>query len=116
MLGNLEAARDWGYAPDYVSAMHLMMQNNIPDDFVVATGITRTVRSFLRTVFEKLNLDVDEYVKFDKRYLRDIELNCLQGDSSKIRSTLGWSPSVDFEGLVDKMIEFDMALAKKEQR
>jgi len=114
-LGNLKASRDWGYAPDYVRAMHMMMQHDEPDDFVVATGITTTVQDFLETVFKKLDLDMSKYVRIDKRYFRDIELDCLQGDSSKIRSVLGWEPSVDFDGLVDSMVNSDMELEKNEQ-
>ena len=115
-LGNLKASRDWGYAPDYVQAMYMMMQYDEPGDFVVATGVTKTVQDFLDTVFDKLGLDVSEHVRIDKRYFRDIELDTLKGDSSKIQSTLGWKPSVDFDELVDKMIESDMRLAESEKK
>ena len=115
-LGNLAASRDWGYAPDYVRAMHMMMQLDEPDDFVIATGETTTVQNFLETVFSKLGLDASKYVRIDKRYFREIELNCLQGDSSKARSVLGWKPSICFDELVDKMIESDMELAEKEKK
>ena len=115
VLGNLAASRDWGYAPDYVLAMYLIMQHNEPDDFVVATGVTKTVQNFLDTVFDKLNLSVDEHVRIDKRYFRSIELDTLKGDSSKIQSILGWKNQVGFDELVNKMIESDMKLAEKEQ-
>lgn len=115
-LGNLAASRDWGYAPDYVRAMHMMMQRDEPDDFVIATGYTTTVQQFLETVFSKLSLNVSDYVRIDKRYFREVELDCLQGDSSKARSVLGWEPSVRFEELVDKMIDSDMELAEKEKK
>lgn len=112
-LGNLKASRDWGYAPDYVRAMYMMMQLDDPEDFVVATGETYTVEYFLETVFRRLNLDISKYVRIDKRYFRESELNCLQGNSKKIRSELKWKPSVNFDELVDKMIDSDMKLAKK---
>ncbi len=115
-LGNLKASRDWGYAPDYCRAMYLMMQHDEPDDFVVATGITKTVQDFLEVVFAKLSLDISKYVRIDKRYFRDIELDTLKGDASKIRSTLGWKPSVGFDELVNKMIASDMILAESEKK
>jgi len=116
VLGNLSASRDWGYAPDYVQAMYMMMQHDEPDDFVVATGVTKTVQEFLEAVFNKLGLDIDKHVRIDKRYFRAIELDTLKGDSSKIQTTLGWQPSVGFDELVGKMVDSDMALAEKQKR
>lgn len=116
VLGNLKASRDWGYAPDYVQAMYMMLQHDVPDDFVVATGITKTVQEFLDAVFNKLGLDVDKHVRIDKRYFREIELDSLLGNPSKIKSTLEWKPSVGFEDLVDCMVDADMELAEKQKR
>ncbi|KKL67227.1 hypothetical protein LCGC14_2137100, partial [marine sediment metagenome] len=115
VLGNLAASRDWGYAPDYCRAMYLMMQHDKPDDFVIATGHTTTVQNFLETVFRKLNLDISKYVRIDKRYFREVELDCLQGNAEKAKTTLGWEPLVDFDQLVDEMIASDLQLAEKEK-
>jgi GDPmannose 4,6-dehydratase len=114
-LGNLDAARDWGYAPEYVNAMYKMMQADEPEDFVVATGRMKTVREFLEAVFTKLGLNIEQYVRIDKRYFRPIELDCLQGDASKIKRTLGWQPVVGFDELVDKMVKSDLELAGQEK-
>ena len=114
-LGNLEAKRDWGYAGDYVEAMWLMLQQNTPDDFVIATGETYSVRQFAERVFEKLAMDYQQYVAVDKRYFRPTEVDVLLGDSSKAQKVLGWKPQVSFDGLVDMMIAADMELAKKEK-
>lgn len=116
ILGNLDASRDWGYAPDYVQAMYNMMHIDTPEDFVIATGETRTVREFLDMVFQKLGLDADKYVRIDKRYFRLQELHCLQGDAAKAKSKLAWEPKVNFEELVDNMIKSDLKLAELEKR
>ena len=105
VLGNLDAQRDWGHSRDYVRAMHLILQHNRPDDFVVATGETHSVRELVEMVFNKLDLDFEKHVKQDKRYMRPEELPYLRGDASKARKTLGWEPQVNFEQLVDEMIQ-----------
>jgi GDPmannose 4,6-dehydratase len=114
-LGNLDAIRDWGYAGDYVEAMWLMLQQDEPDDYAIATGETHSVREFTQRVFEKLDLDFSQYVAIDPRYFRPTEVDCLLGDASKARNKLGWQPKVSFDGLIDMMIEADMEISKKEQ-
>ena len=114
-LGNLEAKRDWGFAGDYVEAMWLMLQQDKPDDFVMATGETYSVREFVERVFAKLGLDYNKYVVVDQRYFRPTEVDVLLGDSTKARKVLGWQPKVTFEKLVDMMIAADLELAKKEK-
>jgi len=114
-LGNLEAKRDWGFAGDYVEAMWLMLQQNTPDDFVIATGETHSVREFAEMVFQKLDLDYKRYVEIDKRYFRPTEVDALLGDSTKAKKILNWQPRVSFENLVDMMIASDMELAQKEK-
>ena len=114
-LGNLDAKRDWGFAGDYVEAMWLMLQQDQPDDFVIATGETHSVKEFVEMVFAKLNLDHRKYVSIDKRYFRPSEVDALLGDATKARKVLGWQPKVSFEKLVDMMIEADMEMAKKEK-
>ena len=114
-LGNLEAKRDWGFAGDYVEAMWLMLQQDKPDDFVVATGETYSVREFVQRVFSKLDLDYNKYVVVDKRYFRPTEVDVLLGDSTKAKKALGWQPKVTFDKLVDMMIAADLELAKKEK-
>lgn len=107
-LGNLDAMRDWGYAKDYVNAMWRMLQQNEPDDYVVATGETHSIREFLDISFGYVNLDWQDYVEFDPRYLRPAEVDLLIGDSTKARQKLGWEPSVSFEELVALMVEADL--------
>jgi GDPmannose 4,6-dehydratase len=114
-LGNTAAKRDWGYAGDFVEAMWLMLQQDRPDDFVIATGETHSVREFLERVFQKLDLDIDKHVAIDSRYFRPTEVDVLLGDSAKARKKLGWSPKVSFEQLIDMMIEGDLEIAKKEK-
>jgi len=114
-LGNLEAKRDWGFAGDYVEAMWLMLQQDKPDDFVVATGKTYSVREFVQRVFAKLNLDYNKHVVVDKRYFRPTEVDVLLGDATKAKKILGWQPKVTFDKLVDMMIAADLELAKKEK-
>jgi len=107
-LGNLEARRDWGFAGDYVRAMWLMLQHPDPDDYVVATGRTHTVRDFCRFAFECAGLNYEEYVVEDPRFVRPAEVDLLIGDASKARSVLGWVPEVAFEELVQRMVEADL--------
>ncbi|MEH2081565.1 MAG: GDP-mannose 4,6-dehydratase [Nostoc sp.] len=107
-MGNLDAKRDWGYAKDYVKAMWLMLQKDQPDDYVIATGETHSVREFLELAFSYVNLNWQDYVEFDERYLRPSEVELLIGDSTKARQNLGWTPSVTFEELVSLMVEADL--------
>ncbi len=114
-LGNLEARRDWGFAGDFVEAMWLMLQQDKPDDYVIATGETHSVREFAEKVFSKLGLDYAKYVAVDARYFRPTEVDVLLGDASKARKALGWQPRVSFDELVDMMIASDLESAKKEK-
>jgi GDPmannose 4,6-dehydratase len=114
-LGNLEARRDWGYAADYVEAMWLMLQQQEPDDYVIATGESHSVREFLDAAAMVAGIDWKRYVEFDRRYSRPTEVDHLLGDSGKARSRLGWAPKVPFHDLVRMMVEHDMELAKQEQ-
>ena len=107
-MGNLESKRDWGYAKDYVRAMWLMLQQDIPDDYVVATGETHAISEFLDLAFGYVNLDWHDYVEFDSRYLRPAEVELLIGDPAKVKQKLGWEPSVTFEQLVYLMVEADL--------
>jgi len=107
-LGNLDARRDWGYAPDYVRAMWLMLQQEIPDDFVVGTGEAHTVREFVELAFAQAGLDWREHVEVDSRYFRPAEVDYLRADPSKARSVLGWEPTVTFAELVRIMVNADM--------
>jgi GDPmannose 4,6-dehydratase len=115
-LGNLEAERDWGYAPDYVEAMWLMLQQDEPDDYVIATGETRSVREFLHAVFGSLGLSVKKHVKTDERLKRPEEVNWLKGNARKAKQKLGWEPRCSFEDLVRIMVDEDMRLAEREAR
>jgi len=105
-LGNLDATRDWGHAKDYVEAMWLMLQDETPDDYVCATGISHSVRELCDYTFSKLGLDYRQYVKQDQKHFRPEELNDLKGDSSKLRNKLGWRPKYTFESMIDEMIEY----------
>lgn len=107
-MGNLDAKRDWGYAKDYVKAMWLMLQQDEPDDYVIATGETHSVREFLELAFSYVNLNWEDYVSFDERYLRPAEVDLLIGDPSKANAKLGWEPSVTFEELVCLMVDADL--------
>ncbi|MGB3695435.1 MAG: GDP-mannose 4,6-dehydratase [Spirulinaceae cyanobacterium] len=107
-LGNLDSKRDWGYAKDYVEAMWLMLQQDKPDDYVVATGETHSIKEFLTTSFSCVNLDWHDYVEFDERYLRPTEVDLLIGDPAKAKEKLGWEPSVSFEELVALMVAADL--------
>jgi len=110
-LGNLEAKRDWGYAPDYVEAMWLMLQQEVPEDYVIGTGETHSVKEFLEEVFNYVGLDWKEYVEIDPRYFRPTEVELLLADSSKARKELGWSPRITFKELVKIMVDSDLELA-----
>ncbi|MFO8061970.1 MAG: GDP-mannose 4,6-dehydratase [bacterium] len=112
-LGNLDAERDWGFAGDYVRAMWLMLQQDAPDDYVVSTGRTHSVREFVSVAFKAVNLDWEKYVEIDPRFFRPAEVNQLIGDSSKAKEKLGWEPEVSFEELVEMMVEYDMKLYEK---
>lgn len=107
-MGNLDAKRDWGYAKDYVKAMWLMLQQETADDYVIATGETHSVREFLEIAFSYVNLDWQQYVVFDERYLRPAEVELLQGDCTKAKQKLGWTPTVTFAQLVTLMVEADL--------
>jgi len=114
-LGNMEAKRDWGFAGDYVEAMYLMLQHEQPDDYVIATGETHSVREFVERVFQKLDMDYRDYLEIDSKYFRPTEVDVLLGDSTKARKVLHWQPKVSFDQLVDMMVEADMELAEKER-
>ena len=114
-LGNLEAKRDWGFAGDYVEAMWLMLQQDEPDDFVIATGETYSVRQFAEAAFSILGLDGERYIRLDPRYLRPTEVDLLLGDSTKARKVLNWAPRVGFRQLVEMMVEADWKLARREK-
>ncbi len=107
-LGNLDAQRDWGFAGDYVRAMWLMLQQDKADDYVIATGQTHSVRNLAEVAFKHVGLDWQKYVKQDPRFLRPAEVDLLIGDPAKAKSTLGWSPNVDFETLVKMMVDADL--------
>ncbi len=113
-LGNLDAKRDWGYAKDYVEAMWLMLQQDQPDDYVIATGETHTIREFLDLSFGHLDLDWNDYVEIDPRYFRPAEVDLLLGDASKAREQLGWEPMTDLNELARIMVEHDLELAQNE--
>ena len=108
-LGNLDARRDWGFAGDYVEAMWLMLQQDTPEDYVVATGETRSVRDFLEVAFQHVGLDWAPHVEIDSKYFRPTEVDVLIGDASKARRNLGWQPRVGFEELVRMMVDADLA-------
>jgi GDPmannose 4,6-dehydratase len=106
VLGNMDSFRDWGHSKDYVKAMHLILQHHAPDDWVVSTGETRSVRDLVSLVFEQLNLNYHDYVIQDDKFMRPEELPFLRGDSTKIRTNLGWSPLISFESMVTEMIDY----------
>ncbi len=113
-LGNLDAKRDWGFAGDYVEAMWLMLQQSKPDDYVIATGQTYSVKEFLKEAFEYAGLDWRKYVAIDKKYFRPTEVELLLGDASKARRVLKWKPKVNFKQLVRMMVDADMALVRQQ--
>lgn len=108
LLGNLDAKRDWGYAPEYVEAMWLMMQQSKPDDFVIATGETHTIRELLTIAFERVGLNWVEHVKIDPKYYRPTEVDILQGDASKAKRVLGWMPKTKFKELIELMVDAEV--------
>lgn len=112
-LGNLEARRDWGHAADYVRAMHMMLQQDEPDDYVIATGETHSVREFCELAFGELGLDYREYVKIDPQFIRRAEEDLLVGDASKARQKLGWAPRCTFRELAKEMVRADLDFFKK---
>jgi GDPmannose 4,6-dehydratase len=114
-LGNLEAKRDWGFAGDYVEAMWLMLQQQRPDDYVVATGEARSVRELVELAFAAAGLDWRRHVEVDRRYFRPTEVDALRGDPTKARTVLGWEPRVAFSELVSMMVEHDIELARRER-
>ena len=114
-LGNLDAKRDWGYAKDYVRAMYLMLQQETPDDYVVSTGETYSVRRFCEIAFGHVGLKYEDYVVIDERFYRPAEVDLLVGDPSKARTKLGWTPEVSFEQLVTMMVESDVDQIKRER-
>jgi GDPmannose 4,6-dehydratase len=114
-LGNLDARRDWGHAADYVRAMWLMLQQSTPDDYVIATGESHSVREFLDLAGGLAKVEWKKYVEIDPRYLRPTEVDFLRGDASKAHSTLGWRPEISFEELVRSMVEDDLELARQEK-
>ncbi|MFL7795048.1 MAG: GDP-mannose 4,6-dehydratase [Anaerolineae bacterium] len=113
-LGNLDSRRDWGYALDYVRAMWLMLQQSEPDDYVIATGETHSIRELCEAAFGHVDLDWQEFVKQDERFMRPAEVDLLVGDASKAGRVLGWEPHVTFQGLIQLMVEADLELLKKE--
>ncbi len=115
-LGNLDARRDWGHAREYVEAMHLMLQHDEPDDFVVATGETHSVRELCELAFAEVHLDYREFVEIDERFLRPVDVEVLVGDASKSKRKLGWEARTKFADLVREMVEADMELLVKTRR
>ena len=114
-LGNLDAKRDWGFAGDYVEAMWLMLQQAQPDDYVIATGVTRSVREFCERTFGRVGLDYQDFIEVDPRYFRPAEVDLFLGDARKAKSTFGWEPQVSFEQLADMMVDADLELARREK-
>ena len=114
-LGNLDAKRDWGFAGDYAEAMWLMLQQDEPDDYVIATGQTHSVREFLNLAFDRVGLNWEDYIEIDPRYLRPAEVDLLLGDASKAKRVLRWEPKVGFEELAAMMVDADLELAKQEK-
>ena len=115
VMGNLDSKRDWGFAGDYVRAMWMMLQQDKPDDYVVATGETHSIHELLEVAFSHLGLDYHDFVEFDTKYTRPSEVDVLLGDATKARESLGWTPEVDFKGLINMMVEHDLELARREK-
>ena len=114
-LGNLDASRDWGFAGDYVKGMYLMMQYDTPEDWVLATGETHTVKEFLDIAFKSVDLDWENYVETSEKYYRPNEVDYLLGDPTKAKTKLNWEPEVSFENLVKLMVDSDIEQAKREK-
>ena len=113
-LGNLDAKRDWGYAKEYVEGMHAMLQQDEPDDYVLATGETRTVGEFVQAAFGAVDLNWEEYVRFDERFMRPAEVDLLIGDPTKAKEKLGWQAQTKFEDLVALMVEHDLEMTARD--
>jgi GDPmannose 4,6-dehydratase len=113
-MGNYEAKRDWGFAGDYVKAMWLMLQQDDPQDYVIATGETHSVRRLLEVAFSCVNLNWEDYVVQDQAFMRPAEVDLLVGDPTKAKTQLGWEPEVSFEGLIQMMVEADLKLLKEQ--
>jgi GDPmannose 4,6-dehydratase len=109
-IGNVDAQRDWGFAGDYVRAMWMMLQQDHPDDYVIATGVSHSVRELLEIAFARVGLDWQKYVRVDPALLRPAEVDHLLGDPAKARAELGWTPSVDFKQLVEMMVDADLEM------
>ncbi len=114
-LGNLDARRDWGHAGDFVRAMWMMLQSETPDDYVIATGNTRTIREFCQVAFDHVGLDWEKYVVVDERFFRPAEVNLLLGDAAKAKKELGWQPEISFEQMVRQMVDNDLELVVRER-
>ena len=114
-LGNLEASRDWGFAGDFVKGMYMMMQHELPENWVLATGETHTVKEFAQKAFKSVDLDWEKYVKTSEKYMRPNEVNFLLGDYSKAKNKLKWAPETSFDQLVKLMVDEDLILAEKEK-
>ncbi len=114
-LGNLDAERDWGFAGDYIRAMWLMLQQDKPEDFVISTGQTHSVKEFVETAFSYVDLDYKDYVTIDPRFVRPAEVDQLLGNSAKAKEKLGWEPTVDFKGLVEMMVNYDLEKLREEK-
>jgi GDPmannose 4,6-dehydratase len=112
-LGNLDAKRDWGFAGDYVEAMWMMLQTEVPTDYVIATGETHTVQEMLELAFDRLKLDWKKHVKIDPKYFRPTEVDLLIGDASKAKKELGWQPKIKFQELIAMMVDADLAVEKE---
>ena len=112
-LGNLDACRDWGFAGDYVKAMWMMLQQDKADDYVIATGVSHSVRDLVETAFKHVNLDYEKHVVIDERFVRPAEVDLLIGDPTKAGEALGWKPEVSFEGLVEMMVDADIERLKE---
>jgi GDPmannose 4,6-dehydratase len=108
-IGNLDAHRDWGFAGDYVRAMWLMLQQDTPDDYVIATGVSHSVRDLIQIAFARVGLDWQKHVRVDPAFLRPAEVEHLLGNAAKAKRELGWTPSVDFKQLVEMMVDADLA-------
>jgi GDPmannose 4,6-dehydratase len=115
VMGNLDSKRDWGFAGDYVRAMWLMLQQDKPQDYVVATGETHSIHELLDVAFSHLQLDYRDFIEFNPKYTRPSEVDVLLGDATKARESLGWIPEVDFKGLVTMMVEHDLEMARREK-
>lgn len=114
VLGNTDMHRDWGYAPDYVEAMWMMLQHNEPGDYVIGTGVRHSVQEFIEIAFSLMGLDHHEYVRHDMRFMRPAEVDMLQADPTKALRVLGWKPTIDFKGMISKMLTHDSILAAQE--